>query len=224
MSKPYFRQVPDFDYVSRIEGSKQISNYIPVKNLFKRVKLRPDIYQNTAYFTKYTILGNERPDAVADKFYEDPTLDWIILLSNNILNIQTEWPMAQTQFDEWLIEKYGSYENLYSGVHHYETTEIVNSEGTVIIPAGLKVSEDYNVSYYDFITDSQEIASNFTVAITNYDYEVNIENKKREIYVLKADFLRIIFDDVEKLMPYKEGSSQYVTETLKKADNIRLYK
>ena len=177
MSKPYFRHVPDFDYVSRIEGSKQISNYIPVKNLFKRVKLRPDIYQNTAYFTQYTILGDERPDSVADKFYEDPTLDWIILLSNNILNIQTEWPMAQTQFDEWLIEKYGSYENLYSGVHHYETTEIVNSEGTVIIPAGLKVSEDYNVSYYDFITDSQEIASNFTVAITNHDYEVNIENK-----------------------------------------------
>ena len=224
MSKPYFRHVPDFVYVSRIEGSKQISNYIPVKNLFKRVKLRPDIYQNTAYFTQYTILGDERPDSVADKFYDDSTLDWIILLSNNILNIQTEWPMAQTQFDEWLLEKYGSYENLYSGVHHYETTEIVNSEGTVIIPAGLKVSEDYNVSYYDFITDSQEIASNFTVAITNYDYEVNIENKKREIYVLKADFLRIIFDDVEKLMPYKEGSSQYVTETLKKADNIRLYK
>ena len=224
MSKPYFRHVPDFDYVSRIEGSKQISNYIPVKNLFKRVKLRPDIYQNTAYFTQYTILGDERPDSVADKFYEDPTLDWIILLSNNILNIQTEWPMAQTQFDEWLIEKYGSYENLYSGVHHYETTEIVNSEGTVIIPAGLKVSEDYNISYYDSITDSQEIASNFTVAITNHDYEVNIENKKREIYVLKADFLRIIFDDVEKLMPYKEGSSQYVTETLKRSDNIRLYK
>ena len=70
MSKPYFRHVPDFDYVSRIEGSKQISNYIPVKNLFKRVKLRPDIYQNTAYFTQYTILGDERPDSVADKFYE----------------------------------------------------------------------------------------------------------------------------------------------------------
>ena len=222
MAKPYFRQVPNFDYVSRIKDSKQISNYIQVKNLFKRVKLRPDIYQNTGYFDQYTIKGDERPDNVAYNLYQDSTLDWIILLSNNIINVQTEWPMRQNDFDSYLLEKYGSYENLYS-VHHYETTEIVNSEGTIIVPEGLIVNEDFSVSYYDSFTETQEIASNFLKEVTNYDYEINIENKKRKIYVLKADYLRIVFDDIDKIMPYKKGSSQYVTETLKRGDNIRLY-
>jgi hypothetical protein len=222
MARPYFRQVPNFDYVSRITDSKQISNYVQVKNLFKRVKLRPDIYQNTGYFEQYIIKGDERPDSIAYKLYNDPTLDWVVLLSNNILNIQTEWPMKQNDFDSYLLEKYGSYENLYA-IHHYETTEIVNSEGTIIVPEGLIVDENFSVSYFNYFTESQEIASNFLTEITNYDYEFKLQDKKRKIYVLKADYLRIVFDDIDKLMPYKKGSSQYVTETLKRGDNIRLY-
>ena len=177
MAKPYFRQVPNFDYVSRIKDSKQISNYVQVKNLFRRVKLRPDIYQNTGYFDQYIIRGNERPDNVAYKVYQDPTLDWVILISNNIINIQTEWPMSQNDFDSYLLEKYGSYENL-NAIHHYETTEIVNSEGTIMVPNGLVVNSDFSFSYYDEITGNQEIASNFLKEVTNYDYELNLENKK----------------------------------------------
>lgn len=223
MATPYFRQVPDFDYVSRIDDSKKISNYIRVKNLFKRVKLRPDIYSNTGYFDNYIIKGDERPDNIAYKFYKDPTLDWIILLSNNILNIQNEWPMKQMDFEEYLLDKYGSYENLYSGVHHYETTEVINAAGSIIVRSGLIVPQDFSVSYYDEIKKSQEIASDFLRAVTNYDYEVNLDNQKRQIYVLKAPYLNIVFDDIDRLMTYKEGSSQYVSEDLKRGDNIRLY-
>lgn len=222
MAKPYFRQVPNLDYVSRIRDAKQISNYVQVKNLFKRVKLRPDIYQNTGYFDQYIIRGNERPDNVAHKVYQDATLDWVVLLSNNILNVQTEWPISQTDFDSYLIGKYGTYEKLYE-IHHYETTEIVNSEGTILMPSGFIVNSDFSFSYYDEITGNQEVASNFLKEVTNYDYETELENKKREIYVLKPDYLRIVFDDIDRLMPYKKGSSQYVTETLKRGDNIRLY-
>jgi hypothetical protein len=223
MPKPYFRQVPDFDYVSRISGAKNISDYVQTKNLFRRVKLRPDIFKNIEYFQEYTIKGNERPDNVAYKFYDDATLDWVVLLSNNILNVQSEWPLTQSQFDEYLMQKYGSEENLYAGIHHYETIEVLNSEGTRIVSQGLIVNQDYSVSYFDALTGLQEVASNITVGITNYDYEVNIEDKKRDIYVLKSEYLRVIFDDIENLMPYKKGSSQYVTETLKRGENIRLY-
>ena len=76
----YFRQVPDFDYINRNAGSTLISDYLPVKNLFKRGKLREDIFGNLAYFTKYQIVGDERPDNVAYDFYNDATLDWVILL------------------------------------------------------------------------------------------------------------------------------------------------
>lgn len=86
----YFRNIPDFDYVSRT-SDKNISEYIKVKNLFKRGKIREDILSDLSYFTKYTIIGDDRPDNIAFDVYGDEKLDWVILLANNIQNIQTEW-------------------------------------------------------------------------------------------------------------------------------------
>ena len=121
MSRPYFSQVPDFLYVNRTPGSKTINDFSQVKNLFKRGKLREDIYSDLSYFTKYKIIGNERPDNVAEKIYDDPTLDWVILLSNNMINIQTEWPMSENSYRNFLIDKYGNDENI-GATHHYECT------------------------------------------------------------------------------------------------------
>jgi hypothetical protein len=222
MSKPYFRQLPNFDYISRLSGAK-ISDYIQVKNLFKKAKLREDIFENLSFFTKYKIIGDDRPDNVAYEIYDDSTLDWLILLSNNIINVQTEWPLPQQSFDNHLLDKYGSYDILYNGIHHYETTEVKNSAGTIIVRSGLQVSSDYNVSYYDYFTDSQLLASNPIREITNYEYEETIENNKRNIFILKGSYIHLIFDDLDDIMPYKKGSTQYVSETLKRGDNIRLY-
>ena len=74
MAAPYFRQVPDFEYVSRLPNAK-ISDYIRVKNLFKRGKLADDIFPNLSFFTKYQIEGDDRPDNVAYKVYNDSTVD-----------------------------------------------------------------------------------------------------------------------------------------------------
>jgi len=221
MTRPYFRQLPNFDYVSRLPDAK-ISDYIQVKNLFKKGKLREDIFQNIAFFTKYKIIGDDRPDNVAYEVYNDSTLDWIVLLSNNIINIQTEWPLTQQSFDSYLLNKYGSYDVLYSNNHHYETIEVKNTAGTIIVPAGMQVSSDYNVSYYDYFTNSQVNRSDIVTPITNYEYEEKIENDKRNIFLLKPTYLHLIFDDLNDIMPYKKGSSQYVSEDLKKGDNIRL--
>ena len=142
----YFRQVPDFNYVSRLPDAK-ISDYIRVKNFFKKGKLREDIFQNLAFFEKYSIIGDERPDNVAFKFYNEETLDWIVLLSNNILNIQSEWPLPQTDFDRFLLNKYDDYNTLYNGIHHYETEEVKSSNRVTIVPAGLQVDPIYSVNY-----------------------------------------------------------------------------
>jgi hypothetical protein len=342
MTKPYFRQVPNFEYVSRNPGDKYISEYIPVKNLFKRGKLREDIFANLQFFEKYSIIGDERPDNVAYKFYGDETLDWVVLLSNNILNIQSEWPMTQRTFDKVMLEKYGSYEELYSGIHHYETEEINNSLGIPVLKSGIRISptwktngnfiqiinskifsivstdnvvtvelqngmfglevgdqilidnvseneyngqqviteivqasgnqvyifkyelqsapnvseptlsdprkeevhqtiesnvdisifgssfEEANSYYYEFYDQGvgyakQIPAFSFVRPVTNYEYELEIEETKRNIYVLKPRYLNVIFNDMDDIMPYKRGSQQFVTETLKRGDNIRLY-
>ena len=218
----YFQRVPDFNYVSRLPDSK-IGDYIRVKNLFKKGKLREDIFQNLAFFEKYKIVGDDRPDNVAFEIYDDSSLDWLVLLSNNVLNVQSEWPLPQTDFDRFVLDKYGDYDTLYNGIHHYETTEVKNTQGVTIIPAGLQVDSSYSVSYYDFFTDLQVTTGNLAIPVTNYEYEEKVENDKRNIFLLKPRYLNIVFDDMEELMQYKKGSSQFVSESLKNGDNIKLY-
>jgi len=218
----YFKQVPNFEYVSRLPDAK-ISDYITVKNLFKKGELRQDIFQDLTFFTKYQIQGNDRPDNVAFEVYNDSTLDWLVLLCNNIINVQTEWPLPQNDFDRFVLEKYGDYNTLYNGIHHYETPEIKNSQGVVLVSEGLQVESDYSISYYDFFIDQQITLTNIAIPVTNYEYEENLENQKRNIFILKSQYLNVVLDDMQEIMPYKKGSTQYISETLKRADNIRLY-
>jgi hypothetical protein len=223
MANPYFRNLPDFEYVNRTTDGRNISDYTTVKNLFKKGKLREDIFQDLAFFDRYIIKGDDRPDNVAFELYGDETLDWVVLLANNILNVHDEWPMPQTVFDEYLLSKYGDYDTIFSEVHHYKSIEVKNSFGTVIFPAGLEIDQNQTVSYYDILTQSYVDVTNMAEEVTNYVYEEDLNNKKREIFILKSQYLGIVVDDLEEMMEYRKGSTQYVSGTLKRAQNIRLY-
>ena len=219
----YFNLIPDFEYVSRLPDAK-ISDYITVKNLFRRVVLREDIFSNLTFFTKYSIKGDDRPDNVANRIYADSTLDWLILLANNITHIPSEWPMTQNDLDRFLLKKYDNdYDKLYNGIHHHETIEVKNSNDVTIVPAGLEVSSDFTQTYYDFFIGGMTTSNNITRPVTNYQYEEKVENKKRQIYILKTEYISVVLDDVEDIMPYKKGSTEFISKSVKKAENIRLY-
>ena len=219
----YFKQLPDFDYVSRLPNAK-IGDFITVKNLFKRGDLRPDIFQDLTTFDKYQIKGDDRPDSVANDFYQDPSLDWLVLTCNNIINVQTEWPLSQVEFDRFLLDKYDTYEKL-GEIHHYETVEIKNSAGVIMLAEGNEVESDFTLSYYDWWSQAQQniISANCITEVTNLQYEEKIEDAKRNIFLLKTRYLNIVLDDLEEMMTYKKGSTQYIDGTLKEAENIRLY-
>jgi len=218
----YFRQVPDFDYVNRDSDGKSIGDYQVVKNLFKRVKIRPDILENLAYFTQYRISGDDRPDNVAFEIYGDESFDWLVMLANNIMNVQTEWPMSQAAFNDFLIKKYGDIEKA-NNIHHYETRQMKNDSDEIVVPKGLNVPKNYKVEYFDTRRNQYVIRTNEVDAVTNYTYEVRKEEAKRNIYLLKVEYVELVLDDVERLMPYKKGSTQYVSRTLKKGEDIRLF-
>lgn len=328
----YFSYVSDFNYISLLPDAK-ISDYIVVKNLFRRGKVGESIFTNLVYFEKYSINGDERPDQVADKFYNNPTYDWIVFLSNNIINVQDEWPLPSYVFDKVMIQKYGSYEELYSGVHHYQSEEITNSLGEVMLKEKTRLSNTWktngnfievinskiqsltsseltatvtlqngilnleegtqitlsNISEREFngqfiisqiLEKTDNIVTKFTFTlnelpgnpepvlasprteevhytvaedstlsgnsyyyeffdrglgytvhvpkttflrtVTNYDYEMDQEDKKREIYLLKPDYVPLLLQDIDNIMKYKK-SSQYESRTLKRGDNIRLF-
>jgi len=214
----YFSKVPNLEYVSRLPDAN-ISDYISVKNLFKRGQLREDIFQDLSVFTKYQIRGDDRPDNVAFDYYGNSNFDWLVLISNNIQNIQTEWPLTQRGFDSFLLEKYGTYENI-NATHHYETVETKNSLGVVMVTPGLKVPSDYSITYFD---NGGYQTSRPVKEVTNLQYEEQLQTDRRNIFLLKPRYTQIALDDLEILMTYKKGSSQYKTRTLKTGDNIRLY-
>ena len=216
----YFSKVPNFEYISRLPDAN-ISDYIPVKNLFKKGALREDIFQDLAVFTKYQIINADRPDNVAFDFYGDSSLDWLVLACNNIVNIKTEWPMQQFEYDKYLLDKYGSYENI-NAVHHYETTEQRNTRDVIMVKAGLRVASDFSVTYFDS-GDGGMVTKQPVKTVTNFDYEEELQEKRRNIFLLKPRYVNVALDDLELLMTYKKGSSQFKTESMKTADNIRLF-
>jgi hypothetical protein len=138
------------------------------------------------------------------------------------VNVYDEWPMSQESFDKYLLEKYTSYNGVYS-THHYETIEVKDSSGNIIVKSGLVVPSSFNVRYFDYALGQDKQVFDITTEISNYDYEVREEEKKRNIFLLKSDYVSIIMNDMETKMPYKEGGDQYIDPTLKRVDDIRLY-
>ena len=218
----YFSYLPNLEYVNRIPSEQNISSYTEVKNLFKRVKLSNKLFQDLTNFTKYQIVGDERPDNVANKIYNNPNYDWIILLSNNIINIQDEWPMSNRTFELYMNKKYGVTN--YDNIHHYESIEVKDSSNNyTVLKKGLEVPSDYSITFYDGALGRMSTVTDTNVGVTNYEYESKIQDDKRNIFLLRSDLIQTVIRDIKSLMEYKDGSTQFVNRSLVKADNINLF-
>ena len=212
----YFDLFPNVELPSF--SSKRNSSYdtIVVKNLFKRAKVREDLFQNVAAFNKFRVIGDDRPDNVAFEIYGDEELDWVVLLSNNIINIRDEWPMSQYDFQRYLDNKYDPVQ--LGQIHHYETKEIRKQDGILILQGGLEVDADFTFSYsYDGV----EYNVNAVISVSNLQYEIDKNDAKRSIYVIRPEYVSTIINDMREIMTYTD-SSQFINRKLKKGDNVRI--
>ena len=218
----YFNRLPNLEYPSLLKTRRTNRDTIRVKNLFRRVKIREDLFSNLTEFDKYQIHGDDRPDTVSEELYGTPNLDWVILMSNNIIDIKNEWPMTQYDLNMYLDDKY-TPEQLID-IHHYETLQLKDGKGRLIVPAGKVVDEDWSLEYFDGLqirnTDST-IDGRPLRSVSFLEYEINKNDKKRNINVLRRDMLTLFMKDFERIMKY-DKSSQYVDKKLKKTENIRL--
>ena len=215
----YFKQLPDFEYISRINERKSNSDFIKVKNLFRRALIREDIFSDIMSFTKYKIDGDERPDAVAYKIYGDEDLDWVILAANNIINVRNEWPMTQADFNNYLNEKYG-ITGAVDEIKHYETIKVEDSKGKVFIPKGKIVDSTFKTSFTDSGT-GMVITVSPIQGISYRTYEERLQDDRRNINILESRYLAQVMDDMETVLDY-EISSEYISPTLKKGSNPNL--
>tara|TARA_R100001463_G_scaffold69784_1_gene123237 strand:+ start:651 stop:1298 length:648 start_codon:yes stop_codon:yes gene_type:complete len=212
----YFDLFPNILIASHTENRNSNLDMILSKNLFKRAKIREDFFQNVVAFNKFQVEGDDRPDNVADEIYGDPKLDWVVLLSNNIINIHDEWPMSQFDFQRYLDNKYDKVQ--LSQIHHYETTEIKNPSGSILLEAGQYVDSDFT---YKYSQDGINYSVNSVTSVSNYQHEIDKNDAKRQIYVLRKQYLDMIIEDMREIMTYQD-SSQYIDKRTKKGTDIRL--
>lgn len=214
----YFKEVSDLLYQSQQPNRNSSYDYVRVKNLFRRAKIRDDFFQNAVMFTKYKIIGEERPEQIAEKIYGSSIYDWVVLISNNIINVRTEWPLSDSEFSIYLERKYTESELQSS--HHYETTIVRDSNGKMIVPAGKIVDSDFSVTYFDSAIGNS-VTVNPVKLVSIYEYEIAQNDKKRNIYLLRRNYLQTAIDDMRNIMSYG-FSSQYIDDSTKRGDNSRI--
>ena len=212
----YFRQLPNLDYPSLANDRNSAYDYQVVKNIFKRAVLRDDVFDEITAFTKYSVQGDERPDQVAYNFYNDSGLDWVVLATNNISHVRDEWPMGNQDFLTYLNAKYTAEE--LTNIHHYETKNRRDSSGTLIQPEGKTVPAGYTVNFLDNgVLRSESSLTSFSFL----EHETNLNDAKRDINILKVEYLGLFLENFADIMEYKP-STQFVSENLKRTENPRL--
>ena len=193
----YFRELPNLDYQSFLPSSNSSQNYIRVKNLFRRCKLRDDLQNVFTLFNKYEIRDGARPDTVAEELFGSAELDWVVLMTAGITNVRNEWPLSDRELYDYALEIYGDALN---NIHHYETTEILDEDNRTVLPEGLEVDKDFQYSYYG---TNSTITTNPVVPVTNYQYESKRNDEKRKIVLLKPTMVGVFISDMKNMMKYK---------------------
>ena len=214
----YFQELPNISYPSLLPTRNKIEDRVVVKNIFKRSKLRTDVDQAITGFDYYYVQDQQRPDVLAQQLYGDSELDWVILTANNITNIRDQWPLNNNDLHAYMLEKYGSEQNIL-GIHHYETRQILDEYNRVVMPAGLEVDEDFSFKYRNFTNTI--ITVNPVVAVTNYDYENKLNEDKRQIRVLKPQYLGAFISEHRQIMNYGR-STDFISKKLKGTYNPRI--
>jgi len=215
----YFRELPDVEYQSFLSDAISSQDYLKVKNLFRRNKLRDDLQNVFTLFNKYEIVEGARPDTVAEEFYGKADLDWVVLMTAGIINVRDEWPLSNYQLYKYAENKYG-IENL-SDINYYETKEVKDSNGRLILPEGKDVNEDFTLNYSD--NGNKVSVSGISVrrGVSNWEYETIKNNKKSSIYLLKQGYLQQFLNDMREIMIYGL-SSEYVNESLIRTENTKV--
>ena len=219
----YFRELPDLAYQSFLSDSLSSQSYLIVKNLFRRNKLRDDLKDVVTVFEQYQIPDGVRPDVVAEEFYGSAELDWVVLMTAGIINVRDEWPLTNYQLYRYVEKKYG-VEKL-NETHHYETKEIKDSSGRLILPAGKVVNEGFVLNYYDKDNSENPLVLKDGVdvrtGISNYIYETRKNEEKSSISLLRREYLQQFLNDMRSIMRYSK-SSQYISDSLIQTENTRV--
>ena len=210
----YFRELPNLRYPSFLPDKTSSLDFVEVKNVFRRAKLRDDLQNNFTVFERYEIPMGFRPDVVAEELYGSDQLDWVVLTVAGILNVRNEWPLSDRDIYDYSLDKYG--ESLNS-VKFFETTEVKDTNGRMILPKGKVVDSNFTIPK----PGEPTATLNPVVGISNYEYETRLNDEKRNIFVLREEYLQQFLNDMRELMIYDE-SSEFIDNKTIRTENTNI--
>jgi hypothetical protein len=224
----YFSILPDIQYNEKpLSYPFSESEYVIAKNLFKKYRINADVFSFAVVFKKYVLKDGETPDALANEAYGNPFYDWVILLTNNVVNRQFDWPMSNYELTKYAESQ---YDDPYGTIAYYETYDIKsgykvpNEFGTMVdaiaLEGGIRVDQEfYNKDFKYYNGTGYTVVPGNTVCrpVTILEDLTRKNESKREIYLLKPAYFRQFVDDFKKQSLYKKGSDSYINNKLKKA-------
>ena len=228
----YFSNLPDILIPSPLPDKVSTGDLVRIKNIFRGSKLFDYLKDNVTLFNKYVIKDGDRPDTIASKIYGSSRFDYVVILSAGITNINHEWPVQDYQIYEVALNKYGS-ETKMNEVHHYETYEIKDSKGRQILPPNIIVDDSFKIdgsalrfptnrftlisqagnNQLDDKNEYSVLTDNIARPVTNYEFEINLNEEKRNINILVPGYLSTFVNDLRDVVRYSK-SSQYINGSL----------
>jgi hypothetical protein len=196
----YFDTLPKIIYIDSTGNSKVMTN------LLARSSVIPQLLKDPLLYYTYDIQEGDTPEIIAHKYYGDSYRYWIVLFANQLLDPQWDWPMNYATFEQYLADEYSSI-NIYSEIEYYEkiiTQYDVNSQTTYI--KKVRIDENtYNslpVTQTETYTLPTGLVSVTTErnAVSIYDYELNLNESKRNIRILNANYVDLMETQFKKLM------------------------
>jgi hypothetical protein len=183
-----------FQYFPTVEHDlTNIGQKVTLTNILRRFVVRSDLVDRTDIFYDYSVQEGDRPDTIAEKYYDDSDMAWLVLHFNQITDPYFDWPLFNQDFTNFVKSKYGSIATAQSQVHEYR--QILNEESMRY--DGTKVEKRYLVvdetTYNSLSEESREL-------ITNYDYEVERNDKNRDIRILDKRYLNKVRDEVRTVL------------------------
>jgi hypothetical protein len=212
----YFNRLPNIEYDKKpLTFPFSEREYVLAKNFFRRFKLSESSYNFQNFFNEYVMTDQDRIDYLSYKFYNTSEFDWVILITNNIINSYFDLAVRESDLYEIVQKAYGNPE----GIHHYETFEVKNSSNQVVLKKGLKVEKSFYDGVYKYYDNGQVVSVNgndISIPVTNFEYERNLNDEKRKIYILRPEYVQEFISQFDDGMEYARSSS-YINKTTKKA-------
>ena len=213
----YFSLSPNIQYDTKpVKFPFSQSDYVVANNFFRRYQINPDKFSYSVFFKRYAIKEGDRWDTIADEFYRTPLYDWVLIITNNVINPQFDFPVSEYELRELVDNP--------DDIAYYETTELKNQDGEVVLEAGLKVDAAFRSRQYNYVNSraggtlvyTSTPGSNISVSVTNLEDAIRKNESQREIYILKNEYLQEFVNEF-KASSFYAKSTNYVGKQLKKA-------